>query len=636
MGERTTRWIGATLIAAGVAAALLLGSGLAVAEPESDGGGGGTTASDGADKSKPAAAKSDSPASVASADTKPDENEVDQSESGGPAATPNPTAEPTTKPTQPTTPTVEPTAGEPTETVEPTQAASAEPSATTEPRPTATAEPKPSTKREPEPTTEPEPSRPEPTPDLETQPEPTTPSPATAPEGPVVADRVDTPSASADGLLRQARATVIEPAPAATVAAIAAAEAAPPAPAATGPSLINVLGTLAWSLFDFVSKILEGPPAVPAGSSVSVGRSKLEIDCGDGYTADADWYYPTQGTPDKLIYFQHGFPARAGFYNITAAELAERNNAIVVAPSITGNLFACDGCQLGADQMHAAVAKLFLGDPVTGERTALAQSAAAAGYVGELPEDFVIAGHSGGGQLAAGAAGYYAEYASPAERALLKGVLLLDTSASGGAIDRAMPKLDGIPVLHIAAAPATLNSYGNANAALAAARPGEFIGFQLVGGSHSDAFRSSGLGGLTQLIVGLGTGFSTPENVEAVQVLAHGWITDWFAAPGADPVGIYGDPAQPGSTVAIPTTARDAQGYVLPLPPPALSIVDRVILAFYDALGQMTLATCAADPDDMLAEYVGLSARHSTSNRALSLDGQASKGQSVGQHVCSS
>jgi hypothetical protein len=35
-------------------------------------------------------------------------------------------------------------------------------------------------------------------------------------------------------------------------------------------------------------------------------------------TFDADWYFPTEGEPDKFLYFQHGFPARAGFYDLTS------------------------------------------------------------------------------------------------------------------------------------------------------------------------------------------------------------------------------------------------------------------------------------------------------------------------------
>jgi hypothetical protein len=244
-----------------------------------------------------------------------------------------------------------------------------------------------------------------------------------------------TPSTPADPVVATVNAETKSVDAAVTELAFAAPEPAATAPA--GPTLINVIGTLFFSVFDFVSKLFEGPPVVPAGANVRAGRSSLRIDCGDGYLTDADWYFPTEGEPDKLIYLQHGAFAQAGLYNVTAAELAERNNAIVVAPSITTNFFACDGCQLGGEQMHAAVAKLFLGD-----RAALLASAEAAGFTGTvLPQRFVIAGHSGGGQTAGGAAGYYAKFA-PVERLHdMAGVLLLDTSHVGGAIERGVQKI---------------------------------------------------------------------------------------------------------------------------------------------------------------------------------------------------
>jgi hypothetical protein len=361
---------------------------------------------------------------------------------------------------------------------------------------------------------------------------------------------------------------------------------------ASGPTLINVIGTAAWNVLDFASKILAGPPSVPADNSVTVGRSDLVI---DGYTAEADWYYPKSGTPDKFIYFQHGFPARAGFYNLTAAELAERNNAIVVAPSITGNLFAADGYSLGADPMHEAVAGLFEGD-----REALKASALAAGYEGALPEKFVIAGHSGGGQLAAGAAGYYyADTVKNGEESDLVGVLLYDTSATGGALERALDKLPHeLPVLHIAAEPSAWDTFGNASQVLVEKRGDEFTGVQLIGGTHSDAFRSSTLFGLLQPLVALGTGASTPENVEAVQVLSEGWITDMYAGtvyadgPGVERAGIYGDP---NTIVTIPTdTGTDARAYVLPGPTVVLSPIDRVILALLSSIDANAFITCPA------------------------------------------
>jgi hypothetical protein len=333
-----------------------------------------------------------------------------------------------------------------------------------------------------------------------------------------------------------------------------------------GPTPINIIGTLVFGVFDAFSKAIDVPPTIPKDSKVSFGRSTVEIDCGPGYTADADWYYPSSGTPDKLIYFQHGFLARSFFYDVTLRELAERNNAIVVAPSITSNYFDCNGCSLTGDPMEKGVAQLFEGD-----RAELAASAKAAGFKGTLPDDFVFAGQSAGGILAAGAAGYFYD-SKTADKPDLVGVLLYDTSASAGALEHALKSLPAeVPVILVAGPPAVINTGGNASQLLTAKRPNQFTGVQLVGGAHSDAFQSSAYGGLVQAIVNLGFGASTPENVEAVQVLSQGWLTDMYARRVDNPAtrtGIYGVAGAPGQVVIdIPTDAGPAQAYVLPGPP---------------------------------------------------------------------
>jgi hypothetical protein len=426
-----------------------------------------------------------------------------------------------------------------------------------------------------------------------------------------------------DALVAEARAAVIDEPEEATqtvTAALAQVQEAPAAP--TGPTLINIVGSFFWGLFDLFSKIIEGPPMVAPGSTVTVGRSTLQIDCGTGYTADADWYFPTDGEPDKFIYFQHGAFATAGMYNYTAAELAERNNAIVVAPSITSNFFACDGCQMAGEQMHAAIANLFLED-----RAALLASAKAAGFTGTaLPQRFVIAGHSGGGQTAGGAAGWYAQFA-PADRLHdMAGVLLLDSSPIGGAIERGVREIPlDIPVYAISAGPGPLNDYGGLNEVLARVRP-DFVGVQLIGGVHGDAWQSSNV--FAQLLVGIGTGFPQQRNIEAVHVLAQGWIADWFNETHTDE--LYGER---GEVITIDTTAGPARAYVIPGPAPQLTIIDLIIKAFLQStvlLSQFS-GNCAANPsappDPELTQ-------NSTPNTVLSLDGKALRGQSVGQHVC--
>lgn len=377
-------------------------------------------------------------------------------------------------------------------------------------------------------------------------------------------------------------------------------EAAAPPP----PSLVNVVGSFFWGAFDVLTKLVDVPPSVPPGSTLAAGRSALEIDCGDGYTADADWYFPADEEPEKFIYFQHGFPARAGFYNVTLQQLAQRNNAVVVAPSITSNIFACDACAASGEPMHAAVARLFLGD-----RAALLASARAAGYDGSLPEEFVFAGQSAGASLAIAAAGFYYESASDAEKADMAGVLLYEVSAIGGAkagnaLSNGLEKLpDSVPVLTIAAEPNMLNSKNNANAVFVEERPGQFNGVQLVGGAHSDAFQSDILFGIPQLIVNLFFGASTPENTEAVHVLTTGWLVDMYAGRVYDPAtrtGIYGAPGEPGEVVIeVPTTEGAASARVLPIEAPAPNLFDRVLNFIFGLLNANNYARCVTSADGL-------------------------------------
>lgn len=105
-----------------------------------------------------------------------------------------------------------------------------------------------------------------------------------------------------------------------------------------------------------------------------------------------------------------------------------------------------------------------------------------------LPDQFVLAGHSGGSLLAVETAGFFEQTAPTDERSNLVGVLLFDIGADGGILARSLANIpDDVPVYDIAAAPNVLDSYGGSYAVLAAARPGQFVGVQIVGGKHADS-----------------------------------------------------------------------------------------------------------------------------------------------------
>jgi pimeloyl-ACP methyl ester carboxylesterase len=285
----------------------------------------------------------------------------------------------------------------------------------------------------------------------------------------------------------------------------------------------------------------------------------------NGYVAHADWYFPSDPNPQGLIYLQHGFLAQGPIYSYTAAALAEQTHSIVVAPTITSNFFAADGNWLGGSTMPAAAADLFLND-----RAALVASAsAAAGHPVTLPQKVVLAGHSLGGNFVLATASDMADNNTIGN---LAGVVLLDGVAfQPNLVASTVAKVPTtLPILDISSDPYAWNLYGQMAADLSTFRPGQFNGVQLVGGRHIDALQ--GGNPLIQLSEYIVAGFSQPQNIEAVKILATGWINDMYAgnviaAPSDQPF-------------EIPTSAGTATAYSIPAPATPLSPLDELLKAF--------------------------------------------------------
>ncbi len=218
-------------------------------------------------------------------------------------------------------------------------------------------------------------------------------------------------------------------------------------------AVLNDIGTQIYTLYTSAMQFLAGPVRAPFGSRVRVESSTLTL--GTGVVVPADWYFPQQSKPPTgLIYLQHGFLATASFYSATAAYLAEKTNSIVVAPTLTWNVFDIANYPLTLPSTHRAIAELF-----TGDRAVLNASAKAAGYRGKLPTRVVLAGHSAGGGLVPVAAGYMAELGIADD---LAGVVMLDGAAFLDYMDVALAKIPlSIPVYNLAAEPDTWNIYGN-------------------------------------------------------------------------------------------------------------------------------------------------------------------------------
>jgi hypothetical protein len=358
------------------------------------------------------------------------------------------------------------------------------------------------------------------------------------------------------------------------------------------PPVISAIGTAVFGLISLAESVFEGPPKALPGSGVTVKRSTLKI--GD-QEVPADWYFPEgsldeNGTPpEHVIYLQHGFLARGVFYDYTASYLAKSTNSVVVAPTLTSNIFATDGMWLGGDQMHRAVADLFLNG-----NTALQDSAEDAGYPQgvALPKDVVLVGHSLGGGLVIDTARYIAADPPSANDYRLAGVVMLD----GVSFTDPVPILNGIPgnipVYNLSSTPNPWNLFGTMDYALAQTRGGKPTGAQLLGSWHSDAM----VGGnpLVQFGAYLLTGYGGPANVEGSQILAASWINDIFA--GVDPETctaavsscFYGTP---GSSFVVPTPFGPAIGLVQPTPGPITSVARQVTGVFFGLLAHINFAT---------------------------------------------
>jgi hypothetical protein len=116
---------------------------------------------------------------------------------------------------------------------------------------------------------------------------------------------------------------------------------------------------------------------------------------------------------------------------------------------------------------------------------------------------------------------------------------------------------DDIPIYQLASPKYFWNQFGVGSDALLQARPDEFVGLTLVGGSHVDSMR--GGNPLIQFSEELVAGFSKPQNVAAAQILMVGWVNDMFAGDEDD--GIYTDPSE---QITIDTSAGQATAVALP------------------------------------------------------------------------
>ncbi len=298
------------------------------------------------------------------------------------------------------------------------------------------------------------------------------------------------------------------------------------------------------------------PPDTNGVTGVKTGHSVLTIPSGNGYDANADWYFPTQADgsvqANGIIWLQHGFLGFKDWYRNMATAIAQQTNSIVVAPQIFWFNDAFSG---------VAAAQMFVGD-----RAALNISANQAGYSGLLPQNFLLTGHSAGGNFATVAGAGTVDNGAAAD---LLGVVMFDGVSFPDVFPAAIAKLDslGIPDYQIAAKPQQWNAYGVTTEELAALHPGQFVGTMIDNGSHTDSVDGNWLADLASALV---VKKSPPGGKAAVRTFATGWINDIYAGLGpTNPgYGIYGNPND-GTYVANQSIVMgEAGATTLPAPPP--------------------------------------------------------------------
>ncbi|MCV7289216.1 hypothetical protein H7J87_28210 [Mycolicibacterium wolinskyi] len=361
------------------------------------------------------------------------------------------------------------------------------------------------------------------------------------------------------------------------------------------PKPLSAIGDVVFDTLATLERAVGGDPVVPPALRDDVEVSTSTLVVSEGHEVESNWYFPNtaegEPAPTRLIYLQHGFLANGPIYSYTASYLAHQTNSIVVTTTFTSNPFEADGMWLGGDNLHEAVAQLFL-DP---ERTALNASMGTAelkaGRTGDVdvPTQFVLVGHSLGGGFAPGVAGYYAEGLVARRQAGedapndLAGAVIYDAVPMGSIVPDAMGRLDEletngtldpgdddpndyIPIYEIGAPLNYLNVFSDVNDQLSEARPGQFTGVVLEDGVHMDPMQ--GGNPLIQVAAYVIAGFPQPQNPLAVRELSAGWINDMFdekidpttGACESDCAGQYGDG---GDSFTITTPEGDAVAVVI-------------------------------------------------------------------------
>ncbi|MFG2090052.1 hypothetical protein [Spirillospora sp. NPDC048824] len=284
--------------------------------------------------------------------------------------------------------------------------------------------------------------------------------------------------------------------------------------------------------------------AAPARATATRIQTTVEIRC--AFTTldqSADWYFPS-GTPEGLVWLQHGF-ARANDHVADLAGEYASAGYLVFAPTLpSGHIFGCTLQNIGNNtDFLGNVADLFgrASDPDGKLGRSLARAKAEAGRPEvTIPSSMVFSGHSAGGEAVA----YVANRVRtdhPAAWTGLRGLVLLDPVKSfiGDNLVTGLDGLDGTgrQIRTISAPDNPCNNGSSGTEAVQSEVHGPFVGVRLTSGDHTDAEGAS-----TDSIGTIACGTPEAGNVAALQTFAVAWARDAFdgtRTPAYLPGGAY-------------------------------------------------------------------------------------------------
>jgi hypothetical protein len=207
------------------------------------------------------------------------------------------------------------------------------------------------------------------------------------------------------------------------------------------------------------------------------------------------WYIPTEQPAVGWVFLHHGFMRSPGHLKDLSTKLAE-SGVVVLTVSLSQG-------QMTSDSFAKETAETLALTPPHPAQI-------------ELPQSFVLAGHSLGGLFATKVSAELSVSGTPG----FKGTLLFDPADRDDHMVRAAVQLreNGTPVLAILGEGGQCNFQSNATPILRSLGR-EFVGIRLKGGTHCDAE-----GGSTDFGCKLMCGSPKKANISALQEFGAAWL----------------------------------------------------------------------------------------------------------------